>query len=159
MASTLCQHYSALCQSNWSTMRLLESSENIREKILSKLVALRIGHFFVNESFGELPASSRLHTKRVPALTGIEELKEGLPGAHQEAHRRGKHIPLLLRLARGQADRRQLSGSHGRSTTQPSQWEYEVHLIPGCAILYMHLKGESWTWWFLPVIPARGRLR
>lgn len=85
----------------------------------------------VDESFGEPPASLRLHGKRVPTLTGMEELKEMLPGAHQEAHRRRKHIPLLLHLARGQAGREQLSqAAAGKSTTQPSEWEYKVHLIP-----------------------------
>lgn len=86
----------------------------------------------VNESFGEPPASLRLHGKRVPALTVMEELKERLPGAHQEVHRRRNHIPLLLHLARGQTGREeQLSQvAVGKSTTQPSEWEYKVHLIP-----------------------------
>lgn len=63
----------------------------------------------VNESSGDLPASLRLHGKRVPAFTGMEEMKERLPGAHQEVHKRRKHIPLLLHLAKDQAGRGRLS--------------------------------------------------
>lgn len=105
MTYTRC-HATVHSVSDRSTLRQLESGENVREKTLGKWITLQIGRFGKS---GELPDSLRLHGKRVPAFTGMEELKERLPGAHQEVHRRRKHIPLLFHLARGQAGRGQLS--------------------------------------------------